>query len=64
MDAHAFRFLEQNIFWKKLKIEKISFDPSCVNKFYDMIKIQKNDAHLFENLNLQKKKKMRKIRGF
>ena len=36
-------------------LKKISFDPFYVNKFYDMIKIQKNDAYLFENLNLKKK---------
>ena len=40
-DTHAFRFSEQNISWKNWKLKKNSFDHFCVNKFYDMIKIQK-----------------------
>ena len=44
-----------------MKIEKNYFDPFCVNKFYDMINIQKM---MLTRLKIESLKKMQKMEVF
>ena len=56
-----FDFQWKNKYCEKIWKKRSYFVLFCVKKFYDMIKIQKIDCYLFEQLNFKKMQKRRKF---